>query len=183
MGQFVDLTGKKFGSLTVTGISSKSDKYDNIYWNCLCECGKNHPVRASSLKNGHTKSCGCIKLVEDDAGKVFGELTVLGRIDKISSSPFLNCLCSCGAQLPVRRDLLTKGKIISCGNKLKHKNLKSKLIDETGNVYGKLKVIQQHSEKIVTKGTLWDCICECGNYKTVRALFYVMALQRLVDAI
>lgn len=30
-------------------------------WNCLCECGNTKRIEASSLKNGTTKSCGCLQ--------------------------------------------------------------------------------------------------------------------------
>lgn len=163
----MNLTEEKYGLLKVIRISAKSDKYKNIYYDCSCDCGKECSVRGSSLKNGHTKSCGCIKRVDDDTGRVFGELTVIGRVDMNSSSPFLNCSCSCGEVIPVRRDLLIRGKKTSCGNKSKHKTLQPKLIDEKGNIYGKLTVTQQHHLHSPTKGTLWICSCECGNEEVI----------------
>ena len=30
-------------------------------WNCLCECGNELVVRGGALKNGNTKSCGCLQ--------------------------------------------------------------------------------------------------------------------------
>lgn len=32
----------------------------NTYWLCKCECGNETIVSAQHLKNGHTKSCGCL---------------------------------------------------------------------------------------------------------------------------
>ena len=52
-----DLTGKKFGNLTV--ISKKCNKNKNVYWNCICECGNNVEVKTSELNRGSTVSCGC----------------------------------------------------------------------------------------------------------------------------
>jgi hypothetical protein len=40
-----------------------------------------------------------------------------------------------------------------------------KYIDETGNVYGKLTVLQPNREK---KRLRWDCLCECGKTTTAR---------------
>lgn len=59
----MDLTGQTFGYLTVLG--RVNDKYSpcgkkRIMWNCLCECGKEVVVQGTHLKNGHTKSCGCL---------------------------------------------------------------------------------------------------------------------------
>lgn len=53
-----NLIGQKFNRLTV--ISQAESKNQRRYWNCLCECGNNTIVTTSKLKNGHTKSCGCI---------------------------------------------------------------------------------------------------------------------------
>lgn len=57
-GQFLplDLTGAKFGLLTVIDFSHKKD--GNYYWNCLCECGKQTTAKATRLRQGYKKSCG-----------------------------------------------------------------------------------------------------------------------------
>jgi len=52
-GRFIDLTGQKFGELTV-------DKYmGQSKWLCRCDCGKEKIVLCCNLRNGNTKSCGC----------------------------------------------------------------------------------------------------------------------------
>lgn len=56
-----DLTGKKFNRLTVTNFSHKQDKGRKYFWNCLCDCKNTIIVRSDHLKNGHTKSCGCLR--------------------------------------------------------------------------------------------------------------------------
>jgi hypothetical protein len=55
----LDLIGQTFNRLTV--ISEAETKNNFSYWNCICECGKETTVLGSSLKNGNTKSCGCLK--------------------------------------------------------------------------------------------------------------------------
>jgi hypothetical protein len=57
-GKFLplDLSGQKFGLLTVVDVSHKKD--GNYYWNCLCECGKTSIAKATSLRQGNVKSCG-----------------------------------------------------------------------------------------------------------------------------
>lgn len=57
-----DLTGLKFGKLTVKGISTVRTPNGVVMWNCLCDCGKKIRVRTASLNNGNTKSCGCMKI-------------------------------------------------------------------------------------------------------------------------
>lgn len=54
-----DLSGKKFGHLTVIAQHGKKD--NRIIWKCLCECGKTAYVDTHSLTTGNTKSCGCKK--------------------------------------------------------------------------------------------------------------------------
>lgn len=59
MGKFVDLTGQKFGRLTV--VERAENKGKRTAWLCKCDCGNYLKVKGSSLKNGYTKSCGCLK--------------------------------------------------------------------------------------------------------------------------
>ncbi|WP_337814399.1 helix-turn-helix domain-containing protein [Intestinibacter sp.] len=53
------LVGKKFGRLTVVELDhvEKSRRY----LLCKCDCGNTTVVREGNLKNGITKSCGCIR--------------------------------------------------------------------------------------------------------------------------
>lgn len=53
----VDLTGQRFGKLTVVKRSSK--KNGRVVWLCQCDCGKTVNVVSSYLTNGDTVSCGC----------------------------------------------------------------------------------------------------------------------------
>lgn len=55
----IDLTNKKFNNLTVLYEDSKIGK--NTAWKCKCDCGNYITVRGYDLKNGHTKSCGCLR--------------------------------------------------------------------------------------------------------------------------
>ena len=61
--KFQDIEGQKFGMLTVVGFIG-INKRGNSIWCCKCECGSQWvTVHANNLKNGHTKSCGCLHLV------------------------------------------------------------------------------------------------------------------------
>lgn len=55
-----DLTGQKFGRLTVL-YDSKERKWGKIVWMCRCNCGNLTRVDVGSLKKGDNKSCGCLK--------------------------------------------------------------------------------------------------------------------------
>jgi hypothetical protein len=54
-----DLTGNKYGRLTVVEFSHYSKGHS--HWKCLCDCGNTIITRADGLKNGHGKSCGCLQ--------------------------------------------------------------------------------------------------------------------------
>ena len=61
---FQDLTGKKFGMLTVLyrdGYKYSKSGHPRITWMCQCDCGNTIIVNGGDLTNGDTKSCGCLK--------------------------------------------------------------------------------------------------------------------------
>lgn len=58
MGQLVDLTGRRFGRLSVVERAG-SDKSKRATWKCVCECGNEVIVQGNSLLHGATTSCGC----------------------------------------------------------------------------------------------------------------------------
>ena len=67
MPAFQDLTGQKFGHLTVikrgNGKLYENQKYKFTTWICQCDC-ENRTIKeidARSLKSGLTTSCGCIQ--------------------------------------------------------------------------------------------------------------------------
>lgn len=53
----LDLTGQAFGRLLVEGLSDKRPKR---WWRCLCQCGRQVTVRTDNLRDGKTRSCGCL---------------------------------------------------------------------------------------------------------------------------
>lgn len=80
MGRFKDLTGQKFGRLTVIKRvgTSKSGK---VLWLCECSCEEHNRVTTttSNLVTGTTKSCGCF--ARESASKVGKANTVHGDTD------------------------------------------------------------------------------------------------------
>ena len=60
MGKFIDLTGQKFGRLTVIK-RAENDKSNRVQWLCQCECGNTKVIRGNDLKLGNIKSCGCLR--------------------------------------------------------------------------------------------------------------------------
>lgn len=116
-----DLTGQKFGHLTVICIDEERTKNGKVYWWCLCDCGnpKMVSVQSTSLtrKKHGTKSCGCARnskeaqlkakitrasYPQDITGYRFGRLTVIERTNikstrKSDNGAYLwKCKCDCG---------------------------------------------------------------------------------------
>lgn len=60
------MINQTFGKLTVIK-QVKNSKSGKIRWLCRCACGNFSTVFSSNLKNGNTKSCGCLvhELKED----------------------------------------------------------------------------------------------------------------------
>lgn len=56
----IDLTGMKFGSLTVL-LNVPKGTHHHSRWLCQCDCGAQIVVDTASLRSGNTKSCGCMK--------------------------------------------------------------------------------------------------------------------------
>jgi hypothetical protein len=62
MGKFLDLSGLRVGSLTVTGPCERSRSPRGtslVFWTCLCDCGKIVKRRSSLLMRSVEMSCGC----------------------------------------------------------------------------------------------------------------------------
>jgi len=60
MGKVKDITGQKFGKLTVIKRHG-NDNFGQATWGCLCECGKKKVVTGYDLRGGRSKSCGCLQ--------------------------------------------------------------------------------------------------------------------------
>ncbi len=58
MPKLRDLTGQKFGKLTVIERDG-STAYNKALWRCRCDCGNETFVVGSHLISGNTRSCGC----------------------------------------------------------------------------------------------------------------------------
>lgn len=80
VGKFRDLTGLKFGRLTVVEQAGR-DKYSKILWRCQCDCGNEKVTHGRSLINGNCKSCGCLNLdIKREHGKYHGLSTEEKRL-------------------------------------------------------------------------------------------------------
>lgn len=57
-----DETGHRFGRLTVLRRYDSTDySGSGAYWLCRCDCGVEVAVLGTHLRNGNTRSCGCLR--------------------------------------------------------------------------------------------------------------------------
>lgn len=57
------IEGQRFGRLLVIERvidKERSDKQHCTFWRCVCDCGNEVTVSLVHLKDGHTRSCGCL---------------------------------------------------------------------------------------------------------------------------
>jgi len=59
MKEPVDITGVKFGKLTVVSLGERDIKNRRWQWNCKCECGNSIVVFTRYLQRGSKTDCGC----------------------------------------------------------------------------------------------------------------------------
>lgn len=57
----IDLTGRKFGRLTVLYATDQRDKRGSVLWRCRCDCGNELDVTENNLVHGRYQSCGCLR--------------------------------------------------------------------------------------------------------------------------
>ena len=57
MSRLIDLTGHRFGELTVTALAPKTNRH--LRWLVTCSCGARKSVRGDHLRAGLIRSCGC----------------------------------------------------------------------------------------------------------------------------
>ncbi len=115
--RFQDLTGQRFGQLTIVAFCGYEGPHS--LWKCRCDCGGEVVTRANSLKTGNTASCGCGKGGRDDlSGRKYGNLLVLEYVKKNArNKTFWLCQCECGKTTVARSDALKDGSRTSCGCK------------------------------------------------------------------
>lgn len=174
----IDLSRKRFGRLLVVREAPTRDRSGNVYWECVCDCGRPHIAAGRLLRNGDIQSCGCYhreiagKAQQSDlTGNRYGLLTVLQRdhAHPVNGS-YWQCQCECGQLKVVRQNSLISGLTKSCGclNHTTEKRRKSM----AGNRYGRLLVLKY--VKTVRVGSnksfdaVWLCRCDCGQEREVR---------------
>ena len=131
-GRYEDLTGKKFGKLTVIQRAGSTPNRASR-WLCQCDCGNTTIAVTTRLKSGYRVSCGCTRRYKskngdilserelsrpkyDLTGKIYGRLTVIEwkRNREVNKDMWL-CRCECGKHAYVKPADLERGDRTSCG--------------------------------------------------------------------
>lgn len=112
-----DLTGRRFGRLTVLRMAGSTEDRNRI-WECRCDCGRTVTAISRLLVAGNVKSCGCLKERRGLEGKRTGRLTVLRRVGTSSKGILWECRCDCGNLVTVpacQLSLRAADAVRSCG--------------------------------------------------------------------
>ncbi len=175
---------QKFGYLIATGNKEtrKSGSKNKTFCECSCICGKIIWVRASSLLDGDTSSCGCkrkdsiskklsgkYKKHKDLSGKRFGKLVVSSEYGRFASGKGFvtkwKCICDCGREKWIQSSALL-GSTKSCGCFAKQRASEANSI-ESGlaakhSIYSQYK-IRAKKKKLLFRLTFEEFIELCSN--------------------
>ena len=122
-----DLTGQRFGRLTVIKQlpNLKTEKHSYPQWECECDCGETVITTSSTLCSGNISSCGCLRrerhrktVTQDLTNMRFGKLTVIELDEETSKKKkqiYWKCQCDCGNIKIALGETLRKNQVNSCG--------------------------------------------------------------------
>ena len=121
---YQDLTGHRYGLLTVLSFHSKIREFRK--WNCRCDCGKECLKYGHQMRAGTVVSCGCEakrrqslagqKNAVDLKGRRFGRLVVMDRSGSNKHQKVTwKCRCDCGEDKILVAGSLLSGNSASCG--------------------------------------------------------------------
>lgn len=141
MGKKIDLTGQRFGFLTVVepveSIVLKNGK-PRTRWLCKCDCGKTIITATNNLKNGTSISCGCERkkraakarydMMKEEEGKKYNLLTIIKTFRK-NNKTYADFICECGTKGTTKLDFIKSGHTCSCGCKKNDSKMEKECCD------------------------------------------------------
>lgn len=182
--------GNTYWNFTAESINEElTEKYNSngmrrgVYLNFRCVCGKLVPHRLSDVKNGHCKSCGCIKFnnpntVENLTGKKFGKLVVIGRDlerdlqQNKNNKNGVHWLCKCDCGNPKLSSVtgyqLKTGHTQSCGCYASEQIAKrnKKYCTKTNNI------IEENGSIILIDSKNNRCVIDKEDYDTIKNWYW-----------
>ena len=169
-----DLTGQKFGRLTVKSMTFKFREHTMA--NCICDCGNEISVPATYLTCGDTTSCGCYHRertsqsnTKDYTGiaNEYG-VKLLKQYHKNKHGTWLwECECGCcGGTFIALPAKVLEGRVSSCGcaKSSSKERLISNILDNIGIVYKREHIFQ-----------------DCRNVYPLRYDFYLPDFNSVIE--
>lgn len=112
--------GKRFNRWTVVTECAGRN------WLCRCDCGVERTVSRFTLKNGRSKSCGCLhneltahlnksRTRLNLIGRRVGLLTVVAKAERPGKGQWWLCKCDCGGEVVSPSGVLCREAKASCG--------------------------------------------------------------------
>jgi len=175
----IDISGQRFGRLVALQPTARREcGYGAIIWEFICDCGKLTYASTTSVKSGHKRSCGCIRLryrtnnSHDLTGKKVGYLTVVKEVQRLNDETDKHlpigtvwlCRCDCGNYVKEISGALVQANRTSCGCMYRSPELMAHAAAASGRVNGTL-ISQIASKKIWTtnrSGVRGVCIDKHG---------------------
>lgn len=191
-----DLTGQRFGKLTVLSRTEKRMDQGSVVWLCQCDCGKQKEVSARRLIRGRVRSCGCLSdpPPKDYVGKRFGRLTVMEyggreyrRTEKSRATINLwKCRCDCGKEVLVPQSELQSGESGSCGCLMKERSQEAlRLVDGTSVTI--LEGVKKGLRSTNKSGHTGVCLLKDGSYQAYisfkKKRYYLGKYHDIKDAV
>lgn len=128
-----DISGKKFGKLTVMRRAATVVGTHHALYECKCDCGKTKTIEAFQLVGGGTKSCGChsVCYMKENSVYLRGELHPLWKGDsrlindgyvsvRSLGHPRVNCHGYVREHILVMEEVM--GRYLHLGETVHHKN-------------------------------------------------------------
>lgn len=163
-----DLTGQKFGKLTVVRFAEKRGKA--AVWECQCDCGNTVMAYGTNLTSGQATQCADCRhaaQIIDLTGQRFGKLTVVRMAERRGGRVYWLCRCDCGNETIAAAGNLRSGSVRQCHDCRMKQQGDTRREDLTGQRFGRLTVVSQAENR--GRYVMWNCVCDCGNEIVVRA--------------
>lgn len=115
-----NIIGQRFNRLVVIEDDGTRSSKGEIKWLCQCDCGNLYHALGYRLRNGRTKSCGCLndekrhKRFKDLSGTETDNFRIINRAYSKNQRVWWNCICKhCGKSVILNNNLI--GHQTSCG--------------------------------------------------------------------
>lgn len=115
-----NIIGQRFNRLVVIEDDGTRSSKGEIKWLCRCDCGNLYHALGYRLRNGRTKSCGCLndekkrERFKDLSGTETDNFKIIDRAYSKSQRVWWNCICKhCGQSVILNNNLINHQT--SCG--------------------------------------------------------------------